>query len=109
MYIHIYKERERERALSNALTSCSKTRNIDNAIDLHLDPNTGDCKINAHHERKRKPCTSPSISLELEQGSRGEASHDEIGRLFCTPLHSSSDRVEDRTQEERGRHEEGDA
>ena len=32
-----------------------------------------------------------------------------VGRLFRTTSHSSSDRVEDRTQEERGRHEEGDA
>ena len=29
--------------------------------------------------------------------------------VFCTPLHSSSDRVEDGTEEGRGRREEGDA
>ena len=70
---------------------------------------SGVCKIKARQERKRNPCTSPSGSLEPEQGCRRAASLDEIGRLFCTPLYSSSDRIEDRTQEERGRHEEGDA
>ena len=56
-----------------------------------------------------QPCTASSTTLELEQGSRRAASHDEIGRVFRTPLHSSSERVEDGTREGRSRHEEGDA
>ena len=102
-------------------TDTNDTKNINNAnnVNTNTDNNsnntntntadTGVCEINARHERKRKPRTSPSTSLQLKQESRRAASHDEIGCLFRTPLHSSSDRVEDRTKEERGRHEEGDA
>ena len=70
---------------------------------------TGACKRNARQERRRKPCTCPSTSLELEQGCRRAAPRHEIGRLLCAPLPSSSDRVEDGTREGRSGHEEGDA
>ena len=51
------------------------------------------CKIHAHHECKRKPCTSQSTFLELEQGCRRAASLNEIGFDFarlCTPARIGS-------------------
>ena len=63
---------------------------------------TGACKRNARQERRRKPCTCPSTSLELEQGCRRAASHHEIGRVFGMSLHSSSDRVGSKMERKRG-------